>query len=50
MLPHLIETFNLSDLQGGLLQSSYAVSYVIFAPIVGYLGDRYSRRFDLHGM
>jgi len=44
MLPHLIETFNLSDLQGGLLQSSYAVSYVIFAPIVGYLGDRYSRR------
>jgi len=44
MLPQLIDIFKLSDLQGGLLQSSFAVSYVVFAPLVGYLGDRYSRR------
>jgi len=44
MLPYLIEEFNLSDLQGGLLQSSFVVTYVILAPIIGYLGDRYSRR------
>ena len=39
-----MDEFNLSDLQGGLLQSAFVLSYVVCAPLVGYLGDRYSRK------
>ena len=28
----------------GLLQTAFIVSYMVFAPLFGYLGDRYSRR------
>lgn len=40
----VIADLKLSNFQGGLLQSAFVVSYVVVAPIVGYLGDRYSRR------
>ena len=30
---------------GGLIQTSFIVCYVIAAPIFGYLGDRYSRKW-----
>lgn len=40
----VIADLNLSNFQGGLLQSAFVVSYIVVAPIVGYLGDRYSRR------
>ncbi|GAB0492179.1 hypothetical protein MMPV_003439 [Pyropia vietnamensis] len=36
--------FGLSDLQGGLLTSAFVLSYMIFSPVCGFLGDRYSRR------
>lgn len=40
-----VEThFNLSDDKGGLLQTAFVVSYMVFAPLFGYMGDRYSRR------
>jgi MFS family permease len=45
ILPMVIEDLKLSNFQGGLLQSAFVVSYVVVAPLVGYLGDRYSRRF-----
>merc|ERR1719369_1538216 len=28
----------------GLLQTAFILSYMVFAPLFGYLGDRYSRR------
>ena len=36
--------FNIGDTEGGLLQTAFIASYMICAPIFGYLGDRYSRR------
>ncbi|XP_054155454.1 protein spinster homolog 3-like [Oppia nitens] len=36
--------YSLSHGQSGLLQTSFIVCYMIFAPLFGYLGDRYSRK------
>lgn len=36
--------FKISDDKGGLLQTVFVISYMVFAPIFGYLGDRYSRK------
>lgn len=33
----------MQDSEGGLLQTVFVLSYMIFAPLFGYLGDRYSR-------
>ncbi|KAL5289149.1 SPNS3 family protein [Megaselia abdita] len=35
--------FEIQDSEGGLLQTVFVLSYMIFAPLFGYLGDRYSR-------
>lgn len=40
----VIDELKLSNFQGGILQSAFVVSYVVVAPLVGYLGDRHSRR------
>ncbi|XP_046916612.1 protein spinster homolog 1 isoform X2 [Dermatophagoides farinae] len=37
--------FDINDATGGLLQTSFIVSYMIFSPLFGYLGDRYSRKY-----
>ena len=37
--------YDIRDDQGGLLQTAFVLSYMICAPIFGYLGDRYSRRW-----
>ncbi len=37
--------FDINHGLAGLLQTVFIVSYMIFAPICGYLGDRYSRKF-----
>lgn len=44
ILTPIMDEFELTDVQGGLLQSAFVVSYVVAAPLVGYLGDRYSRK------
>lgn len=36
--------YKLGNTEAGLLQTSFIVSYMIMAPIFGYLGDRYSRK------
>ncbi|XP_037949764.1 protein spinster isoform X2 [Teleopsis dalmanni] len=36
--------FKIGDDEAGLLQTAFVLSYMICAPIFGYLGDRYSRR------
>ena len=30
--------------QSGLLQTAFIISYMVFAPVFGYLGDRYNRK------
>ena len=37
----------ISDAEGGLLQTAFIVSYMVFAPVFGYLGDRHSRKYEL---
>ncbi|CAG0896997.1 unnamed protein product [Darwinula stevensoni] len=39
------KAFNVGDVGGGLLQTLFIVSYMIFAPVFGYLGDRYNRKW-----
>ncbi|XP_069359525.1 protein spinster isoform X6 [Maniola hyperantus] len=36
--------FGIGDDKAGLLQTVFVIAYMVFAPIFGYLGDRYSRR------
>lgn len=33
------------DAGGGLLQTAFVLSYMLFAPIFGYLGDRFNRTY-----
>jgi MFS family permease len=44
VLEDIQKDFNVGDDKGGLLQTAFVISYMIFAPLFGYLGDRYSRR------
>ncbi|XP_046461983.1 protein spinster homolog 1-like [Daphnia pulex] len=44
ILPEIQCFFGISDAQGGLLSTAFVVSYMLFSPLVGYLGDRFSRR------
>uniref|UniRef100_A0A182ULB0 Major facilitator superfamily (MFS) profile domain-containing protein n=1 Tax=Anopheles melas TaxID=34690 RepID=A0A182ULB0_9DIPT len=37
--------FKIGDDEGGLLQTAFVLSYMVFAPLFGYLGDRYSRKW-----
>lgn len=37
--------FDIGDDLAGLLQTAFVLSYMLFAPIFGYLGDRYNRRY-----
>eukprot|EP00090_Calanus_glacialis_P008178 TRINITY_DN1649_c0_g1_i1.p1 TRINITY_DN1649_c0_g1~~TRINITY_DN1649_c0_g1_i1.p1 ORF type:complete len:601 (-),score=174.31 TRINITY_DN1649_c0_g1_i1:558-2360(-) len=44
ILDDVKKEFNANNAMGGLLQTAFIVSYMIFAPLFGYLGDRYSRK------
>jgi len=45
-----IETaFNIKDDKAGLLQTAFIVSYMSFAPLFGYLGDRHNRKTIIAG-
>ncbi|XP_037077335.1 protein spinster-like isoform X2 [Pollicipes pollicipes] len=37
--------FDVNDSMAGLLQTVFIISYMIFAPLFGFLGDRYSRKW-----
>lgn len=45
VLKDIQDQFKIENGTAGLLQTVFVVSYMIFAPIFGYLGDRYSRRY-----
>lgn len=44
ILTDIQDYFSIQDDKGGLLQTAFVLSYMIFAPLFGYLGDRYSRK------
>lgn len=44
VLPDIQTSFDINDDQAGLLQTVFILSYMVFAPIFGYLGDRFSRK------
>uniref|UniRef100_A0A0N5BLI4 MFS domain-containing protein n=1 Tax=Strongyloides papillosus TaxID=174720 RepID=A0A0N5BLI4_STREA len=37
--------YSLNDSEGGLLQTIFIVFYMVFAPLAGFLGDRYNRKY-----
>ncbi|XP_078680081.1 protein spinster homolog 1-like isoform X7 [Branchiostoma floridae x Branchiostoma belcheri] len=37
--------YSISNSDAGLLQTSFILSYMVLAPLFGYLGDRYNRKF-----
>jgi MFS family permease len=45
VLTELQDYFDINDSEAGLLQTVFIVFYIIFAPICGYLGDRYNRKW-----
>ena len=49
VLPDIQKHFDIQDDKAGLLQTAFVVSYMIFAPIFGYLGDRYNRKIIMAG-
>ncbi|XP_063225002.1 protein spinster isoform X1 [Bacillus rossius redtenbacheri] len=44
ILSDVLKHFDIQNAKGGLLQTAFVLSYMVFAPLFGYLGDRYSRR------
>ncbi|XP_059481029.1 protein spinster isoform X2 [Neocloeon triangulifer] len=44
VLEDIQKDFGIGDDKGGLLQTVFVISYMVFAPLFGYYGDRYSRR------
>ncbi|XP_056143335.1 protein spinster homolog 1 [Lampris incognitus] len=44
VLPDIENYFGINDEKSGLLQTVFICSYMILAPIFGYLGDRYNRK------
>lgn len=44
VLPEVKKHFTIGDDKGGLLQTAFVLSYMLFAPLFGYLGDRYNRK------
>jgi MFS family permease len=41
--PRVKEALSLTDTQVGLLGSAFLISYLVFSPLFGWLGDRFSR-------
>ncbi|CAO4374425.1 unnamed protein product [Caenorhabditis nigoni] len=37
--------YNISDSLGGLIQTVFLISFMVFSPICGYLGDRFNRKW-----
>ncbi|KAJ8253542.1 hypothetical protein COCON_G00201540 [Conger conger] len=44
VLPDVEQFFQIDDSKSGLLQTVFICSYMILAPVFGYLGDRYNRK------
>ena len=45
ILQEIQEEYQISSAQAGALQTAFIISYMLLAPLFGYLGDRYSRKY-----
>ncbi|VDK83891.1 unnamed protein product [Onchocerca ochengi] len=45
VLTEVQEFFSIDDTGAGLLQTVFIIFYMIFAPLVGFFGDRYNRKW-----
>lgn len=45
VLPDIKSTYQINDAKAGLLQTGFVLTYMLMAPIFGYLGDRFSRKY-----
>ena len=45
VLPKVKQFYGINTTESGLLQTVFIISYMIMAPVFGYLGDRYSRKY-----
>ncbi|XP_050193376.1 protein spinster homolog 1-like [Myiozetetes cayanensis] len=44
VLPEVEDYFGIGDSSSGLLQTVFISSYLVLAPVFGFLGDRHSRK------
>uniref|UniRef100_A0A3B3VNC4 Protein spinster homolog 1 n=1 Tax=Poecilia latipinna TaxID=48699 RepID=A0A3B3VNC4_9TELE len=49
VLPDIENYFQIDDGKSGLLQTVFICSYMVLAPVFGYLGDRYNRKYIMCG-
>lgn len=49
VLDKVIIHYGLNNSMGGLLQTVFVVTYMLTAPVFGFLGDRYRRRYIMAG-
>lgn len=49
MLDQVEKFYNKTDQDAGLLQAIFIVGYMVFSPIFGWAGDRYSRKYLMLG-
>ncbi|XP_018350287.1 PREDICTED: protein spinster isoform X4 [Trachymyrmex septentrionalis] len=49
ILTYIKHDFSITNDKSGLLQTAFILSYMVFAPLFGYLGDRYNRKFIMSG-
>ena len=45
VLDQVKQEFDANDARAGILQTAFIISYMLFAPVFGYLGDWYSRKY-----
>ena len=45
VLTQIQDYFQIDDGRAGLLQTAFICSYMFMAPLFGYLGDRYNRKY-----
>jgi len=49
VLPEIKEFYDIDDTKSGMLNTSFILSFMVLAPIFGYLGDRYNRLVIMSG-
>ena len=49
LIEEIKQEFDANDARAGILQTAFILSYMLFAPLFGYLGDRYSRKYLMGG-
>lgn len=49
VLPKIQEFFDIGDSRAALLQTVLIISFLLLAPLFGYLGDRYNRKYIMIG-